>query len=218
MSPINSTVKADKIHLGFSNILTATEEVAIGTRIKPDYLTNFFAEVVFAISATLPGSGAMNPLPSIELAPGQWHLTLRDWTTDMVFGGVGFQTQNPDDYVLRTHRGRVGAFLRRELAQPVTGVGVIVYTRDAYLDDPDVLDNLDEFVRIDMCDPPVTHVLVAVLAYADAVAPPPSVSTFVRNLAGANNAMAPGTVTLEDVIAQAQAVQKYSEIWATVAD
>lgn len=96
--------------------------------------------------------------------------------------GIGSRTlKNESDYVVRLHRGHMQAFLKREHALDCTGVRVIVYTRDAYLNDPDVI---REGRTID--DDDITHVIVAVLAHNDGPAPVVSPLRFVANLAGGN--------------------------------
>ena len=96
-----------------------------------------------------------------------------------VSAGVGPQSTNPTDYVCRLHRGHVGAYLKREHAAPITGCAVVVYTREAYLANPEI--TAMEAYRIG----DATHVLVAVLAFAGPEAPL-TPHRLVANLAGGN--------------------------------
>ena len=100
-----------------------------------------------------------------------------------VSSGEGLRTAIPDDYVARLHRGEVSLFLKREHAAPATFLACVVYTRRAYLHDPDVQGDRLEKVRIS--DSPCTHVLVAVIASA-APRAPLTPRRFAANLAGGN--------------------------------
>ena len=76
-----------------------------------------------------------------------------------VSAGDGLRTEDPTDYVPALHRGEVSLFLKRERAGEPKFCGLVVYTRDAYLKDPDMDDK--ETARI--LAAPCTHVLVAVI-------------------------------------------------------
>jgi len=154
-----------------SNIVTAFDNSAIGTKVVD--AGGFMAEAHKAIAAfdfdaqTIPGQGF---IPCKELIP-------------FLSAGVGRRSTNPEDYVVRLHRGRVDAYLRRECAVSCEGAAIIVYTRAAYLADPDVQRDDAERTRIESSE--ATHVLVAVLGFAGPTAP---LSPFrlVANLAGGN--------------------------------
>jgi len=132
--------------------------------------------------------------------------------THLVSCGVGLHTHSPDDYVLRNWRGRVQPFLKREHALETSWAAVIVYTRQAYLNDPEITP--DEYERIQQGD--ATHVLVALLANADGV--PNAYGTFrlVSNLAGGNNAFE--DITIQEVKEQAATSLSYEKTWCVVAD
>jgi hypothetical protein len=149
---------------------------------------------------------------SKDRVPGQHFVVLGSSAITSVSSGVGRRkpTDQPQDYVLRTHRGRVGAYLHRHLATPVEGLAVVVYTADAYLADPEVTP--DEIAAF---EPGTTHVIVAVLAAAGPK-PPLTPYRFVSNLAGGNRDAE--TYTIDDVKRIAREIIAYSNDWAIVAD
>ena len=55
---------------------------------------------------------------SKDRIPGQGFLQIPD-AVPFVSAGVGHPTDNPDHFVLREHRGKVSAYLKREYAAPV---------------------------------------------------------------------------------------------------
>lgn len=132
--------------------------------------------------------------------------------TGFLLSGVGLRTENPDDYVLRCHRGRVDAYLKRSHALPAKDVALIVYTRDAYFRDPDVVTDYDEVSRVVSLE--ATHILVAVLASAGPKSPLSPVR-FVANLAGGNREAA--TWSPELIRAKAGTVMDYDKSWCVVA-
>lgn len=184
-----------------SNIVTALDNAAIGTRVTNevgfmDVTDRAIAGCDFA-AQRVPGQAF---IPCNDLAP---HLS----------AGVGRRTTNPDDYVVRLHRGRVDAYLRRERAVPCEGAAIIVYTRDAYLADPDVQKDEAERTRIEASD--ASHVLVAVLGFAGPNAPL-SPYRLVANLAGGNKEAA--LWTADEIRARAEASLAYDADWVVVAD
>lgn len=112
-------------------------------------------------------------------------------------------------YVVREHRGRMEAFLKRQYAAPLTGVAVVVYTKEAYMADPEV--TLTEIAALGNC----THVVVAVLGFAGPT-PPLSPYRFVSNLAGGNNEAL--TYTADDIRRMAKDIKAYDDEWCVVAD
>jgi len=185
-----------------ANILTAFNPQTVGSKVVDPQ--GFTAEIVRAVEAfdfdaqTTPGQGFL-PLPESALA--------------YVSAGVGRHVDDPNAYVLRSWRGSVGAYLKREHAAPVESVAVVVYTRAAYLADPDVSGDASEVARIESENP--THVLVAVLASAGPRAPL-SPGRLVSNLAGGNrDALAWDADTIR---AKARESAEYSNAWGVVAD
>lgn len=146
--------------------------------------------------------------------PGQAVIDLPN-VVDCVSCGIGRRTDDANDYVLRKHRGRVEAFLRRDKASRCGSVRIVVYTREAYLADPDIREDEDEMQRVKEIDP--THVLVAVLAESDEAANSPvGLTRFVANLAGGNNEAA--TWSADEIRDLAKRVMAYDTEWCVVSD
>ncbi|MBI4434843.1 hypothetical protein HY635_03475 [Candidatus Uhrbacteria bacterium] len=144
--------------------------------------------------------------------PGQHYIVLPREANKAVSAGVGRRTDSPESYMLRVHRGRVSAYLNRYLAADVESVAVVVYTRKAYLADPDVQADPKEAERIGSA---VTHVIVAVLASAGPN-PPLTPFRFVANLAGGNNEALAWTA--DEIRAKALEIAAYADGWDVVAD
>jgi hypothetical protein len=142
--------------------------------------------------------------------PGQALIDLPE-AIPFVSSGVGNPSDLASAYVLRSYRGKVSAYLRREYAAPMTHCSVVVYSKEAYLLDPDC--DEAERVRIEGADP--THVLVAVLATSGekSVLSP---YRFVKNLAGGNNEALAWTA--EEVRAKAREISEQLDRWDLVAD
>lgn len=128
-----------------------------------------------------------------------------------VSAGVGERSRNEGDFVIRTHRGTVGLFMKREKASPVESLVVIIYSREAYLSDPQV--EFDEVERVARSG--ADHVVVAVLAGAG---PRPQLTPyrFVANLAGGNKEAA--TYTADKIREMAVAIMVYDDKYCVVAD
>jgi hypothetical protein len=187
-----------------SNIVTAFLPKTVGTKVtKVDMFWDYLAAAV----ARHDFSGGRTPGQALVVLPECSHAT--------VSCGVGMATQNPSDYHPILHRGKVGLYLKRSQAGWAKSLSCVVYTRDAYLADPDV--DSEEAARLEERWPGHTHVLVAILA---SVVEDPQLSPwgFVHNLAGGNNDYAPGKLTVAGLIEQARKVEEYDSRWATVAD
>lgn len=108
-----------------SNILTALNQQALGTKVTN--VQAFMGCVLKAIAGIdfaaqrVPGAG-IHPLCRIGS-----HLS----------AGVGRRTDNPADYVVRSHRGRVDAYLRHEVA---TGYTPTTIGRESLIPDKGVRD------------------------------------------------------------------------------
>lgn len=219
---------ADLVNLGHANILTAFDEKAIGTRIRREYLIHFDELVIEQVTGFDFSSCRV---------PGQAYIVLPpDRACHMVSGGIGRRTDDPDDYVVRLHRGKVGLYLKRyvetvyweriqaclkvkefprilrkPLAAPVDNVAVVVYTTEAYLNDPDITP--EEAARVKEAGH--THMLVAILAASG----PPSPLTpgrFVSNLAGGNREALEWTA--DEIRQKAREIDEYAKTWCVVAD
>ncbi len=149
---------------------------------------------------------------SADRIPGQGFLVMPE-AVPFVSAGVGPRTADHNDYVCRCHRGVVSAFLRRQKAGNVEGCACVVYTKAAYLADPDTQNEPEEQVRIEASNP--DYVLVAVLAFAGPKSPLP-LHRFVANLAGANHEAQAWTA--DEIRAKAKEVLDYADAWCTVAD
>ena len=195
--------------IAFSNIVTCFEYNTIGTRVVNPQKgsVSFWKTVVSQTEFDADGDDGQ--------VKGQRFIPLGNEALDMVSCGVGRRSVNPDDYVARSHRGAVGLYLKRSCAVRAESVGAVVYTRDAYLADPDVANDTEEFNRISGSD--CTHVLVTVIAAAGPK-PPVGMERFVKNLAGGNNEYAVGNTTHEALISLAGEVVSYHDQWCTVAD
>lgn len=142
-----------------------------------------------------------------DRAPGQHFVSCPRAMFELVSSGVGDATSNPDDYVLREWRGEVQAFLKREKASPVNFLACIVYTREAFLADPQAEAYAAEWLG------DATHVLVAVLAGDVGPVQP---GRFVANLAGGNNAFL--TMTGDEIRNMAAECRAYWSTHSVVSD
>lgn len=185
--------------ISVSHIVTAFDCQTIGTKVTdPD---GFWGALTAALRAHDFAS---------DKIPGQGYIPLPG-AVPFVSSGVGRNIDDPAAYVLRSHRGRVHAYLKREFASPVHDCAAIVYTREAYLSNPDITSG--EAGRIEVEDP--THVLVAILASSG---PRPALSPyrFVKNLAGGNHEAL--VWTAEEIRGKACEVASQVDEWSTVAD
>lgn len=189
------------MHIELANIVTAFNSKAIGTRVTNQAL----------FEAALEAAIEKHDF-SADRIPGQGFLLMPE-AVPFVSAGVGPRTADPADYVCRCHRGVVGAYLTRQRATTATGCACVVYTREAYLADPDTLKEPEEAARIEAANP--DYVLVAVLAFAGPKSPLP-LHRFVANLAGANNEALAWTA--DEIRAKAKEVLEYGDAWCTVAD
>lgn len=187
-----------KINFAISNVCSAFETAGVGTKVlKPGSLLG-------ALTAAVEAHDQAS-----DRVPGQHFINLPAVTFGFVSAGVGRRSEDPEDYVLRAHRGVVEAFLRREKAAAVEGLACVVYTRAAYNADPDVVSAGRQV------DENTTHVVVAVLAFAGPKAPL-GAERFVHNLAGGNNEALQWSG--DEIREKAAEVATYWKSWSTVAD
>ncbi|MBU1721538.1 hypothetical protein KKG38_02030 [Patescibacteria group bacterium] len=184
-----------------ASIVSAFNVEAIGTKVLN---SEKFTEVAQKAIAAFDFEG--------QDVPGQGFIFVPD-AVPFVSAGVGRRTENASDFHAVLYRGRVELFLKRSCAAAVDGCALVVYTREAYLADPDVQADAKEQQRIEESD--CTHVLVAILAFAGPKAPLSPVR-FVHNLAGGNNEAA--TWTVEEIREKAVEVKSYDDTWCVVAD
>lgn len=190
------------INLGDADILTALDFETVGTQVHPAAAEHFIDMVMKAIREFDF---------STCREPGQGLIRLPDAACDMVSAGIGLRTDNPSDYVIRRHRGRIGLYLCRGLAITPDKVSVVVYTAEAYLNDPEIRE--EEAARVRKGG--FTHMLVAVLASAGPSSPL-TPGRFVSNLAGGNNEAMHWTA--DEIRAKAKEIDEYAKTWCVVAD
>ncbi len=185
--------------------LTAFNDSTVGSKVVDK--TGFFNALSEAV-ASFDFNAETNPKVTTT---GQGKLRLDD-AIHYVVSGVGRKSDSAADYVLREWRDEVKAFLRREYADPVTRLEVVVYTVDAYLADPDI--DAEEAKRVRESE--ATHCIVAVLAHAGPEAPAYSPGRLVANLAGGNrDALA---WNADEIREHARAAHEYASEWSVVAD
>ena len=124
-----------------------------------------------------------------------------------------------DDFHVRIHRGEPHAVLKRRVALEIgkppgralipDWVAAIVYTAEAFLADPDLLES-EEQEFIEGC---YTHSLITILSGKGPKAPVSS-RRFVRNLAGGNATF--NDMSLEELKAMAKEIVEYERNWITV--
>ncbi len=189
------------ITLGVAPIVSAFGEKTIGSKVIDQ--ASFLQFVVAGIETHDTVS---------DREPGQHKIELPAEAADIVSAGVGKNTNNPDDYVIRAHRGKVNTYLKREMAKRATSVAAIVYTREAYLNDPDVSSSSWFCQAVANGE---THVLIAVLASAGPESPL-TTQRFVKNLADGNNEALAWTA--DEIREKAAEVTAYYDEWCVVAD
>ena len=181
-----------------SSICSAFGVGALGTRVLEP------AEFRAALETALAS------YTTVDKIEGQHFVMLPESAVPLVSAGVARRDRipGPEGYLVRGHRGRYDAYARREYAAEATGVAVVVYTRAAYLADPD-------YTPEEVVPEGATHVIVAVLAFAG---PKPALSPYrlVHNLAGGNHEAA--TYTADEIRAMARESLEYDNTWVTVSD
>ncbi len=160
---------SQQLKIGVANICTAFKYTTIGSKVTD---VNGFIEVLVP--------AIQNHDTSKDRAPGQ-HFIVLPGGREYVSAGDGLKSDNPDDYIVRTHREGPKMFLKREKAGETKFLAVVVYTREAYIADPDL--TADDLATL---DPWATHFIVAVIASSGPSAPV-TPGRFVANLAGGNN-------------------------------
>jgi hypothetical protein len=180
-----------------ANMCTAFAEKTIGTKVKDG----------IALMAMLREPVEKHK-GDLDQVPGQ-HFIRLDEARHLVSAGVGRARASASYYVLRTHRGEVKAFLERDFAAQVETLSVVVYTREAYNADPDVVRECHQ-VSEDF-----THVIAAVLASAGPQSPL-TPERFVHNLAGGNKEAL--LWSANEIRERAADIVDYWREWSVVAD
>lgn len=120
------------------------------------------------------------------------------------------------DLVARIYRDVPTVFANRSKAAPATFLATIVYTREAYTNDPNAIGEKREIPE--GCD----YFIVAVIAAAAGEALSPT--RLVHNIAGENNAFIPNgdpahdLALLHNVIAEARKSRDHAKTWIVVSD
>ncbi len=186
--------------IGISEICTAFGDLSIGTKV-----TNRSA-----FSVTL--AAKMKYVKFGDL--GQAYVELPE-AIPYVSGGVALRSNTSFSTVcIREHRGSFGVYASRSLAEKPGSLAVVVYTRKAYFNDPEV--NTEE-----LFEPWIDYIIVAVLSTPAGVGGDGVMGTyrFTSNLAGGNNKYKPENgYTLDKAISDAKLCLEYENIWMTVAD
>ena len=185
--------------------LTAFEGNAIGTKVgKPDA---FFEALATAVENHDTGN---------DRAPGQHFIVLPLEVVEsaQVGAGIGKRTENPDDFVLRCYRDRVAAYLKREAALPVSFLACVVYTTEAFLDDPDVV---NKGITAEILEDGTTHVVVAVIANSEGVNDAPYTPLRACSNIGGGNKEAK-TWTLEKTRKVCRSSAEFAKTFSVVAD
>ena len=199
----NGPVRCNELAVSISGTLSAFDQVAVGTAVNHAAL--FFEFLSDAIN---------DHNWSSDRVKGQAFLILCGYVNGVVSAGVGRTREDPDAYVLRCHRGRVGAYLKRCYGGAVTDVSTIVYTKEAYLNDPDIDEVPGERERIIRENP--THVLVAVLASVAGAPVSLTPYRFIANLAGGNKEAL--VWDADEIRERAREVKACADVWSVVSD
>ena len=190
-----------------SDICEAFKNEAVGSKIRPAMDKHFMRVLDDVVSNYDFSQGKV---------PGQAVIELPSKVNDWVYPGSWKRgSTDPKDFVLRQYRGEVGMYLRRKHDMNSVRVRCVVYTYDAYRNDPDFTEEeaqrMADFFGIES-----GYVLVAVLGDCDSEPSTVSYSRFVKNLAGANNEYA--VMNKDEVVALAQKVVDYRSKYIGVAD
>jgi len=184
---------------GISSICSAFGNNVIGTRVmnQGDFLA-------------VADEALQSHDTSGDRVEGQHFVQLPEAAVSMVSAGVGLVKDQPvEHFVVREHRGEVNCYLHRAHAADADGVAAIVYTLDAYKADPGVDMSKEDF------DGDVSHVIVAVLAFAGPQSPL-TTHRFVSNLAGGNKEALEWDAN--EIRSRAEVINSYWSEWRVVAD
>lgn len=191
------------IRFAVAGILSAFSSVVVGSKVVDS------AAFLAALEVAVAGHDI-----SRDRVPGQHFIVMPPEAYCTVSAGVGLKEGwREEDYIVRMHRGQPTLCLKREFAAAVESLACVVYTRQAYLADPDVQKDPAEIARVEALE--ATHTVVAVLASAGPKAPL-TPYRLVHNLAGGNKEAA--LWSTEEIHVKAEESLKYWDKWAVVAD
>lgn len=160
------------IHI-LSSIATCFRPISIGTKVSMPP-----SDFMSVVQDLLEKHDTSN-----DRAEGQHFLMLPKETLKYILCGLGPRSENPDDFIMREHRGVVKAYLKRSFAPEPTGAAAIIYTKEACLVDEDVKKEglLDEVESVD-----ASHILIAVLSFPKGCPSFINAGRLVSNIAGGN--------------------------------
>lgn len=205
---LSRSFKAETISIEPSYIWQAENPSVIGSKVGH---SRYFREILSGIIE--------NHDHSNDRVEGQMFISLSDTqiNTAQITCGVGLKSagyfhNQVDNYVMREWRGQVQCFLQRKYALPTASCAVIIYTRSAYLSDPQMSDEEKERVNAGSG----SHFLVALLANAEGVPNVRSPYRLVDCLAGGN--VEADQWSLDEIREKAAESMNYATTYSVVAD
>jgi len=202
----------DTLRIGYANIVTAFDEQTIGTKVLCE------KTVMTAVAKVVAETDFQK-----QKEPGQATIDLPDSVLPFFSAGVATRSEHdqPEDFVIRKYREGCKMYLKRSVAVaqgrcPVDSCRVVVYTREAYLTDPDINkpEEADELARA--LASVYTHFIVVFLASTGKKKSPLTPFRFVHNLAGGNNEAK--NYTADIIREMAKEIIGYSNTHVVVAD
>jgi len=201
------------VHVGHADIVTAFDEQTIGTKVTDHRQFNQLMLTAIEDTDFLD-----------QRVPGQAFIMLPKSVVTTISAGVAIRSDSdvPENFVIRKYREGCKMYLRRDVAEfqgrnPATGCAVVVYTLDAYLDDPDL--QLDtpaaKQERQRVIENGYTHILVAVLGFSGPESPL-TPFRFVHNLAGGNKEALEWSA--DEIRTKAKEIINYANNYVLVAD
>jgi len=116
--------------------VTAFDLRSIGSKVLPGHIGSFYQFLEEALSKH----------DASKDHPGQHFVVLPKEAYHTVSAGDGLRTGRSEDYIVRNYREGPKMFLKREFAGDVNFLAVVVYTREAFLADPDITDEEREAI------------------------------------------------------------------------
>lgn len=212
---------AREISFHISDVCQAFDERAVGTRLNLSKNKHEFLDIL--------GNIVLPMDPAKEKVYGQHFVVLPKELYHFFSAGDGPKIKDPSAYHVRMWRGEPSMFMKREYAGEVKFLAAVVYTRSAYMLDPDFEKKPEEeqkrFERSLH-----NRVVVAIIASSGPAAPV-TPNAFVHNIAGGNNRWpqpetfkADGStdtaraLLYNEACFEARKVKHYWNEWAVVSD
>ncbi len=165
---------------------------AIGTKVvlaERDLIDSIVKPAVEAFEEVCSLADALVDDIKAQYESGQYSLPVPVAQLKFFSCGVGLHTHRPEDYVVRKWRDNVQLFLRRGKAAEVRSCNLVVYTREAYLADPQLTEEQREWLL-----PDTSHVLITCLAVGGPERAQHTVNRLARNIAGGNAEWSPEAI------------------------